>query len=427
MSKSAASMPLGRERAAANCASPEAREEWAAGWPALLGASIGLAIGSGMFVPTASLFIAPLRKAFGWSQLEISSAQSLGFLGTLLAPAVGLLVNRFGLQRVALAAMTSMCAVYWALSLQQGSLPLLSALYILLMLAGSGASGMVYGRVVTSWFSRSRGAALAVSRIGPALVGALMPVLLYSVIDTRGWRAGYQLLAVVTVTLGLPAIVWLVGEPRISTLPAKRAESQNARSAAAWYKDLRLWSLAAIAFLLSFPLLGFSLHLQPFLTSHGLSGSGAAKVLSGFSATILVGTLVSGTLMDRVGPRIVGAIFLGCAIAGFIALSTIAKGPVGASCAVLLVGLNQGLEYDLLSFLIARQFGRVGFAPAYGVMAVVTGLAGTIGAASFGALRDRTGSYDMALWLSSGCLLTALAILLTRQESKGPKVHARGN
>jgi predicted MFS family arabinose efflux permease len=314
-----------------------------------------------------------------------------------------------------------MCAVYWALSMQQGFLALLSVLYILLTLAGSGASGMVYGRVVTSWFSRSRGTALAVSRIGPAVLGSIMPLLLYSVIEAHGWRAGYQLLAAVTVTLGLPAILWLVREPYPSTeaseapaiTPAARASAGPKVGLATLLEDPNLWWLATVAFLLSFPLLGFSLHLQPFLMSHQLSGSAAAKVLGAFSATILVGTLVSGTLMDRCGPRLVGTIFLGCAIVGFTALTTFARGPAGASCAVLLIGLNQGLEYDLLSFVIARQFGRRGFAPTYGVMVVVTALAGTLGATGFGALRDRTGSYDSALWLGSACLLGAVSILLS--------------
>jgi predicted MFS family arabinose efflux permease len=122
--------------------------------------------------------------------------------------------------------------------------------------------------------------------------------------------------------------------------------------------------------------------------------------------------------MDRYGPRLVGAIFLGCAITGFIALATIATGPNGASAAVLLVGVNQGVENDLLAFLIARQFGRAGFSPVYGCTIVAIALAGALGSAGFGALRDYTDSYDTALWVGSASLVIAVVALLTGRESR---------
>jgi sugar phosphate permease len=420
-----------RADAAATAAKPDGRGEWAAGWPALLGAAIGLASGSGMFAPTASLFVASLHQEFGWTRLQISSAQSLGLVGAALGPGIGLLINRIGLRNVALGSTLLLCLAYLVLSAMNGSLLVFAALCMLLSIASSGTSGIVYSRVVTSWFDRSRGLALALCRVGPAILGALVPIALYTIIDSHGWRAGYWMLASVTAALGLPAILLLVREPGMPQRSASTASSMSQAPSmhptavhddkitiAQLLRNTRLWRLLVVAFFLNIPLLGLIVHLQPLLTSHQMSGPGAARVVGAFSAMILVGTFVSGILMDRYGPRLVGAIFLGCAITGFIALATIATGPNGASAAVLLVGVNQGVENDLLAFLIARQFGRAGFSPVYGCTIVAIALAGALGSAGFGALRDYTDSYDTALWVGSASLVIAVVALLTGRESR---------
>jgi predicted MFS family arabinose efflux permease len=415
---------LTRENAVATAAEPDRRGEWAAGWPALLGAAIGLASGSGMFAPTACWFVASLHQEFGWTRLQISSAQSLGLVGSVLGPGIGLLINWIGLRYVALASTLLLCLAYLVLSTMNGSLLLFGALCMLLSIASSGTSGIVYSRVVTSWFDHSRGLALSVSRAGPAILGTLVPIALYRVIDAHGWRAGYWMLASVTAALGIPAILFLVREPgpqRSESAPRSmepRAGRRDKIRIAELLRNPRLWRLLLVAFFLNIPIFGLMVHLQPLLTSHQMTGPVAASVIGAFSAMILVGTFVSGVLMDRYGPRLVGAIFLGCAITGFIALATIATGPTGAAAAVLLVGINQGVENDLLAFLIARQFGRVGFSPVYGLTIVAIALAGALGAAAFGALRDYTGSYDAALWVGSASLLGAVAALLTGGRSR---------
>ncbi len=55
--------------------------EWSRGWRALVSASVGNALGFGLFVMTAALFIIPMQEEFGWSR----SAVSIGSIVTLFA------------------------------------------------------------------------------------------------------------------------------------------------------------------------------------------------------------------------------------------------------------------------------------------------------------------------------------------------------
>lgn len=68
--------------------------------------------------------------------------------------------------------------------------------------------------------------------------------------------------------------------------------------------------------------------------------------------------------------------------------------------ALLLIGVQQGAEIDLVGYLLARLFGMRNFASAYGVCVAFLGLSGAAGVAWFGRSFDATGSYAQVIAIS---------------------------
>ncbi|HEX7947192.1 MAG TPA: hypothetical protein VF495_21185, partial [Phenylobacterium sp.] len=83
------------------------RAEFAASWPALFAATVGVALSvSALPFYTAGVFVQPLQAAFGWTRGEIAGANTALFWAIGLAsPIVGLAIDRMGVRRVVLGSM----------------------------------------------------------------------------------------------------------------------------------------------------------------------------------------------------------------------------------------------------------------------------------------------------------------------------------
>jgi hypothetical protein len=77
---------------------------------------------------------------------------------------------------------------------------------------------------------------------------------------------------------------------------------------------------------------------------------------------------------------------------------------VAASCAFL-IGLVIGAEFDVLSYMIPRYWGRKAFGRIYGVTFAVFQGAAALGAAGLGFSRGAFGTYAPALWALAGLML----------------------
>ena len=83
-----------------------------------------------------------------------------------------------------------------------------------------------------------------------------------------------------------------------------------------------------------------------------------------------------------------------------------------AIAALLLVGLLQGAETDVLGYFVARLFGRTGYGAIYGALFTASLLGTAAGIVGFGRLFSATGGYDIALGLAAGVLALAAGLYL---------------
>jgi predicted MFS family arabinose efflux permease len=385
--------------------------EWRAHWKVAAGSLVGMGTAFALYQYVSSLFLKDLAKEFGWSRGEISGAFAMGLIGALCAPLIGRVVDKVGVRPVITVCTLLVAAVYVGLANMPGELPVFFALMAALAIVGSGSGALAHTRVINSWFERNRGLALGVAIAGTSVFAIIMPPILTAVMTTWDWRAGYYALAILAAVIGLPIVLATVWERREAVKAGRTPalETDGGPVAGATFAEaLRMkdyWLLAAAMLLVNISGAGLLSQMAPLLTDKGLTMPVAALLLSVFAASVLIGRVGTGWLVDRMSPNKVAFVFIGVLPAiGCVLLWLGAPTQAVLAVAVLgvvLLGLQQGSEMDLLGFFVARSFGMKTYSSIFGSMISVIAVSSAAGVALFGQAHDRTGSYDVALLASA--------------------------
>ncbi len=151
---------------------------------------------------TPGVLIVPLEQEFGWNNAQISSALALRLLlFGLFGPFAAAFMNRFGVRRVIICALTLIAAGLLA-SLAMTQVWQLILLWGIVVGVGTGLTAMVLAATVaTRWFNHRRGLVMGMLAASTA-TGQLVFLPLIAELTTRyGWRigAGFRLPALLAL------------------------------------------------------------------------------------------------------------------------------------------------------------------------------------------------------------------------------------
>ena len=399
------------------------------GWWVVLVSGVGLMLHYGPVISgTFGVFLKPLSEEFGWSRAEISLGFSLSTLVLSAAlPIVGRLLDRFGARRVIVPSLLLFGLGVASFRILLPELWHFYAIYALLGVVGSGTTPVTFSKVISQWFDRRRGIALALIATGSSLGAFILPPFAQALLDAVGWRQAYFLLGLLVITVTVPAVgLFLRDTPQMAGPPPDgERESPGAASAPpvheqglsnpeAW-RSGTFWLIVVAFFLMSVSFHGCFIHLVPMLTDRGVPGRQAVLAISLLAVGSMTGRLCAGYLLDRFfGPPIAIALF-GLATTGILLLWT-GLGSGWAFLAATLLGVGMGAEGDIVPYLLSRYFGLRAFGEIYGYAFTAFVLGAVIGPLVMAASFDFTGSYRLVLGVFVASTLTA-TWLMTRLGS----------
>ncbi|GGC02862.1 MFS transporter [Novosphingobium endophyticum] len=386
--------------------------EWRLSWrPGIAGLVAG-SIGYSLYAAVSSLFVEPLQAQFGWSRGDIAFVHSFGIVTAFAAPVVGRLTDRKGVKPVLLLGLLATALGYVLLSQMRGSLLYYYAAYFCFSMAGMATTGITVTRILSGAFHRTRGTALAIGRSGLALTGALMPLLLFPVIVQAGTAGGYLLLGGTILLLAVP-LVWFWVPSRAADLKAGRISA--VAMADQWRVLLnqpRIRVLIAASVLNYVPVVSLLSQMKPLAVSKGLEAATAVGAVSVMGLAAACGALLSGVLVDRFWAPAIAFTLNILPAAGCLFLLGGDVSPLVFYAAVLLIGLGQGAEIDIVAFMIARYFGLRSYATIYGLSTLGIALGVAFGASMIGQAYDLFGDYNFAIMAASASFALAAVLYL---------------
>ena len=380
-------------------------------------------IAAGMGSLTIGLFFTPMKESLGWSLTQLTGAVTAqAIAGIAVAPLVGPAVDRFGARPV---------MIFGALGAGAGLLLLARiesvwqfwVLYALVGALGLHELGQLTGPVVVSkWFVRLRGRALAIATLGTIVGGMVMAPIIGILISSLGWRSTWQILGITLLVVMVPPILMFMrrqpedlglrpdgDQEKPQPLPAGPGDSSpSSRQPAEVTWTLReaihtrsLWLIIIAMNFGSLAASAQSIHIAPFLTEQeGLSIQAASLVLT---ARLFVASLLRipwGLLVERVPVRWCLAISFACRSLGLLALVVLPY-PANIPPFVVLSGFGGALGL-LQPMIFADYFGRTFQGTIQGAMRPFLAAPQLAMPLLVAVLFDATGTFNLAFLIAAG-------------------------
>jgi len=292
--------------------------------------------------------------------------------------------------------------------------------FALIRTLGQGALSLIPTTLVSLWFVRLRGRAMAMHSFGSALSQAIFPPFIHVLIQIGGWRNAWLALGGTIIgVLFLPALILVRRTPESVGLapdggfqengsqgtPLASIEdwtlSQAIRTKTMWYLMFAGTSSSLIVTALIF------LQVSLF-ESKGLSAELAATVFAVIAPMSLVGAFLGGLLVERVTNRyllISGQVGLVAAMIWTFMISNTLEAVVYGG----MLGLSSGFLMTVNSVIWPNYYGRQYLGSIRGVATTVTIAAAALGPLPFAFLTELMDSYSKAVMIF--LLLPVLCII----------------
>lgn len=396
-------------------------------WTVLAGAMLVLAVGSGTFFFSYSVFLPAMSQDLGWGRAVVAAGLSTGLLAFgLPGPIVGSSIARFG-PRVNIIAGNLLAAAALA-AMSQIREPWHLCLLFGLVGLGSGFGLFIAATaVINDWFTDRRALAMGLGMAASGVAGFVFPPFLTWLIDGIGWDMAWLTLGGLhLVGAVLVGGIFLVRDKRKVEAHMVAAESNVTAMARALdnpvpktrvYETAVDWTvkeaicmrttwLIAILGAVNFFAIGtISSHQVAYLQDLGYSAMTAAFVFSIVAGASIVSRLAFGFMAARVEVRHLAAVFSGVEVVAFAILLT-CKTLAPIYVYAVLFGVGYGVFLTALPTFLGSYYGRTNYAQIMGFVFPVAILAEAIGPPLAGAVFDATGGYEPIL-----ALLVATSII----------------
>ena len=388
-----------------------------------------------------SFFIIPMSEDLGVSRGEFSTITLFRLAALPIIPLLGFLVDKKHGPRVLL----TVAGVLGGLTLLLSSLVQSLWQFYLIFGVGFGLATMAMGgqligpAVISKWFIRMRGRAMAIGTMGISTGGVVIAPLAGWIVGEYGWRMAWVVLGVLVVLAITPiSALFMRRSPEdLGLLPdgVGATASQQGAAETVWtdteypwtlrqaLRTRGLWVLLGVQILGATALLPIIIHQVAYIQDKGFTPQTATAVATALAFFAIVAKLPWGFFIERVHARWVIAL---CLVPSGLSLFLL----IGAQniqmlyAYAMLHGLTMGGWATLMNVAWAAYFGRRHMGAIRGAVAPVGNIMGAVSPVLAGWMWDLQGSYDLIFtffaitWIVAGFLM-----LLARPPKPPVTVH----
>lgn len=387
------------------------------GWWLVGVAFIAQMVGAGAIMYSYSVIVLPFESEFQASRMAMMLGVTvMPLVSALISPFLGRALDRYSLRAFMLVGSLALPLGFMALSFATAiwQLPVVYALFMAFasLLMGPLAASTLLAR----WFRTRLGLAMGIAAMGTSVGGFLFPPLVEWLIDAFEWRVAYRWLALILLSLTLPAMLLVVNRPGDRGLRAYGAtdaeasgRGQTAFSTSAVLKNRNFWLVAGVISVLFATYSALLSNLVPFALDTGISKERGAMLISVLALFGMLGKIIFGVVADYVDLR-AGLGVAAALIAGGLSLFLDGSFPAllgGSVC----IGLAAGGMLPVWGALLARLFGADDYGRVMGMMNPVLMPMTVVAPPLAGRIYDVTGSYRIAFIVFIVALLIAICLL----------------
>jgi MFS family permease len=377
-----------------------------------------------------SVLIVPLEESFGWGRDEISFAIAVNvLLFGLVAPFAAALMERFGIKKVVMTAL-SVVGTGSALTIFIQKPWQLVALWGVVVGIGTGSMALVFAASIANrWFVKNRGLVIG----GLTAATATGQLIFLPGLSTLAINIGWQSVSI-AVSLSCFVMVPIIGlfmyerpssagvtpygapldwvEPIQNKQNAGRVAIDSLKQA---MKVRNFWYLAGSFFVCGLSTNGLiGTHFIPAAHDHGMMEVAAASLLALVGVFDVIGTLFSGWLTDRIDPKKLLFFYYLLRGVSLFLLPSILFSTIHPSTLVFVIfyGLDWVATVPPTILLCRTVLGPERATVVYGWVFAAHQIGGSIAALGAGIARVKFGDYSLAFYTSGFlCVITAMAVL----------------
>jgi len=390
-------------------------------------------VSAAAFRSSTGVFVEPIADEFGWSLSTVSLAVTVNLvLYGLVAPFGAALMEAFGIRRVVAGALV-LLALGMALITVMSQPWQLMLFWGVFLGTGAGCLALVLGSIVANrWFVQRRGLVTGVFSAGSATGQLLFLPTLARLATEHGWRSASLLLSAVALLI-VPLVLLVlrdhpsdVGELPYGAPPGwtEPPPLHDGGAGPAKVAVLRLieagrtrafWLLFITFFICGWSTNGLiGTHFIPAAHDHGLPPTTAATLLAFVGIFDLVGVIGSGWFTDRYDPRYLLVVYYGLRGVSLLIVHLLWAPTVQAPMFffVVLYGLDWAATVPPTMALCRECFGLQRSSVVFGWVYAAHMVGAGISAGVAGAIRQSTGSYDIAWWTTGALAILAAVLVL---------------
>ena len=384
---------------------------------------IGSLLSFGIFIPA-------LENEFGWSRATVAGAASMANLvNGVLAFGAGYLSDRYGPRIVMTIAGIIVGSAYLLIS-QTQAIWQLYLVYGGLFAIGWSAFDVVPLSTVAKRFSANRGVMTGIVKGGAGAGMFAIPLLVGALVSSVGWRWAFVALGVLLLVGVSCAAQFLRLKPAAASAENTSKVAPTATPVAAamgltLYQALhthQFWTVCVIYLLVYWCSFTIMVHISPHAVDLGLSTVAAASIISVIGISSIVGRLIAGKLIDRIGLK--RTMTMG--MLGWILAYTwlqLQGGIWTLYVFAVAYGFNHGSLFTAFSPKIAELFGTRAHGSIFGAVLVSAAFGGAIGPYLAGRMFELTGNYKLVfvILVIFSVMMTGLNLTLRPVVAKEPE------